>query len=230
MISSMRRVRRTHSPRKRSLSLTILCTALLGAAPTFAVPSITQTRINLSSHALTRFKSSDSLKDLHSAVEFLDGTIDTTSLTPNNFIATRRALVEAWAAALKPIEESYDPTFDPKDPANVQYVCVAPPHIIGAEPCMSPDSIKDSKIRAAYIASINENEAKIRRWGHYLDVSQLDAHAMSSLEAALRLLNSIAPQGVGPDFVALDDLIRRAGLSDARRTKIDAMFYARSGP
>lgn len=201
-----------------------LCIPLFGAY-SVTVPTITLTRISTSSQALEHFKSSRDIKDLQAAVSALDGTVDIETITPENFTTTRRSIVTAWANVFTVIDQAYDVHYNPHDPANVPALCVAPPHVAGAANCMSPADIKDPAARASYVAAIKENNAKIIRWNHFAQLSQIDAQAMSSLGMTLRLMNSIAPEGVGADFTALDRIIRAAGVTQSRETKIDQMIY-----
>ena len=50
------------------------------------------------------------------------------------------------------------------------------------------------------------------------------------MKAALDLWRRVEPNGTPADFEALDAILQQAGLSTARRTKIDAMFYERYTP
>jgi hypothetical protein len=161
----------------------------------------------------------------------MDGTIDIDTLTPGNFIATRRTFVRGWAEVLKAIEQSYDPTFDPHNPDDIPVNCVTPPlEASGRQlPCTDPKYIVDPKARAAYVDAIAKNDEKNARAMHYTKVLLLDQQAMSSLSLTLDLLRKIAPDGASADFVQLDSILQQVGLSDARRTEIDAMFYARPG-
>jgi len=203
------------------------------AAGATAVPSLTVQRLNSSSQALNRFQTTHSLNDLQAAVASMDGTIDITQLTPGNFIATRRMLVQGWAQVLKAIEQSYDPTYDPKDRNQQPSDCVVPPVEPSgrrAHTCGNPNDVLDPGTRAAYIDAIQQNQEKIRRSSHYITVHLLDERAMTTLSMALDLLRSLAPEGAGADFPALDNILQRARISEARRSEIDAMFYARPGP
>jgi hypothetical protein len=212
------------------------CIGLLAITPDAAVPSATAAHVNASSQDLARFRSSHLLNDLRAAVAALDGTVDIHTLTPNNFITTRRTLVQAWTNVLKVIEQAYDPTFNPEDPNNVPFLCPPVPpaggRIMpeGTSSCMNPNDIKDARIRAAYVAAVKENDAKKSRLSYYLEILREDERAMSSLSATLDLLRKIAPEGVGRDFTALDGILQKAGLSQTRRTTIDAMIDGRPSP
>jgi hypothetical protein len=207
------------------LLLASLCLALTGATST-AIPGVTLERIHLSSDALTRYGSSRSLVDLRAAAEALDGTIVPDTLTPDNFIATRRALVQASINVLQAVERSYvNPGFNPSDPKNIPFLCVPPPNVRGAYPCMSPSAVEDPTLRAAYVTAISINNEKIKRMADYHKIAHLDDFATATLDATLKFLNSLAPEGIGPDFAVLDGMAREAGLSDAKRNHIDAMIY-----
>jgi hypothetical protein len=181
---------------------------------------------------LQRFKSSHSLEDLKSAVYTMFGATSLDALTPENFVTQRRSLVQAYADILKTIEQSYDPTFDPANRNDLPQNCIAPPREAGGHQlpsCADPNDLKDPVARATYAAALQANDLKNKRAIRYQQLKNIDDVAMSNLSATLDLLRSVAPDGTGPDFAALDAILRQVGLSDARRTKIDAMFYARPG-
>ena len=227
MISAARKIYCNYRAR-RAFFPTAFCVILLGFTSNATVPNATSTRIDLSSQALARFASSHSMSDLRSAVDALDGTIDIGNLTPENFISTRRAIVGAYARVLKAIEQSYDPTFNPSNPADLPEVCVKAPE--GLPSCTDPMDVKNAQARAAYVAAIQANALKANRAARYQQLYNLDQGAMVGLSMSLDLLRKVAPTNIGPDFAALDGILRQAGLSDARRAKIDAMFYARPQP
>ena len=64
---------------------------------------------------------------------------------------------------------------------------------------------------------------------HYLDVQNVDLLAQSSMKAQLNQFRKVEPDGTDADFAMLDGILQQAGLSSARRTKINSMFYARPG-
>jgi hypothetical protein len=62
----------------------------------------------------------------------------------------------------------------------------------------------------------------------YHDLHVIDLLALNSLKVQLNQLRKFEPDGTDGDFAALDGILKEAGLSNARRLKIDTMFYARS--
>jgi hypothetical protein len=172
-----------------------------------------------SSRALQIFARSHSLADLRSAVDEMEAAVNLHALKPDNFVAQRRTLVRGWAQLVKTIEQSYDPTYDPNDRNN---------RPISGLP--DPQSIPDPNGRAWAEAALAANSEKIRRASYYHDLLIIDMRAQTELKTSLDLFRKVEPDGTLPDFAALDGILRQAGLSTARRTKIDAMFYARPGP
>lgn len=188
----------------------VACVALLGVTSTAAVPMTTTSRITVSSGALSRYASTHALSDLQSAILGLSGTIDPYSLTPQNFNATRRTLVQSWAPVIKAVEDAYEPGYDPNDPKNVPSFCAPPP---------VPDQTVCTQ------AMVEQNNAKRLRANHYAAVNHLDELAMGLFEVSVRTLNEIAPTGEGADFNALDGILRSDGISNGRMSKLDAMLY-----
>lgn len=188
----------------------------------------TPARIAAAMQDLHRYTTSHSIADLRAAVSSMGGTADSATLTPANFISHRRDIVAAWAQILKAIEDSYDPTLD----VNAHFSCPAPPmdsdgtrHV----PCSNPAVIKDATARAKYIAELDAFNTHVQRLNRYQEIRNIDAWAMTSLSMSLDIFRKVAPDGTTADFAALDQILRRAGISDARRSTIDGMFYARPG-
>ncbi len=76
------------------------------------VPATTMEQINASSAALGRYASSQAFSDLSAAVDALDEPVNVDALKIN-FDRTREALVQAWGAVIKRIEDAYDPALSP---------------------------------------------------------------------------------------------------------------------
>jgi hypothetical protein len=146
---------------------------------------------------------------------------------PDNWVSRRRALVSNWAQVLKVIENSYDPNYDPASPQNMPTNCIIPPEglLCGAD----PQAVQDPKARAVYAAELQENEAKKKRFSQYQRLGYVDGLAMAALEGELKLLGIIAPAGTPSDAAALDGILRKVGLNDARRNQLDPYFTG-SGP
>ncbi|MGB6986046.1 MAG: hypothetical protein WBD74_08770 [Candidatus Aquilonibacter sp.] len=217
---------------RRTVIATVVLALVTFAAPSFigaaATAAQTDAQIAVALQALQRYDSSGSLSDLTSAVSTMDGTVNLDALTPQNFVTRRRALVQAWAQILKSIEQSYDPTYNPNDPSNIPQPCVTPPpDANGARlpGCSNPNAIQDPSARAKYLAAIEANKQVTQRWNHYWGLVKLDLRAMRVLQMSLQLLQSVAPDSEGADFSALDAIVQQAGISHARRAKIDGFFY-----
>ncbi|HEY8309400.1 MAG TPA: hypothetical protein VIG47_02535 [Gemmatimonadaceae bacterium] len=174
--------------------------------------------------SLRRFSDASSLGVLQSAIYTMQSATDISALNVEKFTSQRRMIVQGWAEILKTIEQSYDPAFDPTSQNDVPTTCVIPP---GGFPCgADPSVIGDLRVRDAYVTALQENALKLKRAFYYQRLHSMDESAMTILDTSLDLFRRVAPEGVGPDFVALDGILRRTGLSETRRTKIDALFYA----
>jgi hypothetical protein len=176
-------------------------------------------RVADASHSLETFSRTHSYADLRSAVGALVSAVNLHEFTPATFVGKRRTLVAAWAQVLRTIEQSYDPTYDPNDPANRP--------LLGLP---DPASIRDPRERAIVQAQIAANPEKLQRAARWHDVTEIDLLAQAAIKAQLDQLRRVAPEGTDADFAALDDILRKAGLSSTRRTQIDALFYSRSAP
>ncbi|HEY0396318.1 MAG TPA: hypothetical protein VGD01_17675 [Candidatus Elarobacter sp.] len=187
-----------------------------GATP---MPDEVTAHANTSSRALQAFAHSRSFADLRLAVDEMEAAVNLHALKPETFVAQRRTLVRGWAQVLKAIEQSYDPAYDPNDRNNWP---------IRGLP--DPQTIPDPTERARVAAALAANSEKIRRASYYHDLSVIDLRAQTLLKTSLDLFRKVEPDGTPADFAALDGILQQAGLSSTRRTKIDAMFYARSAP
>lgn len=181
---------------------------------------------------LAQYRSTHAQSVLLSTIYTMSGALDIGELTPSNFVPARRALVQSWARIIAVTEASYDQTFNPQDPANIPENCEIPPREgnVQLPSCADPKDVKDPRARAVYEAEIAKNNEVTKRWNTYQQMTHIDRLATTSLRAELDLLRKIQPDGTSPDFAALDDIVRRAGVSDARRRVIDTFFYARARP
>lgn len=211
-----------------TFAVTMACGAVSKTA-TVNATNRTQSRVAVAVQGLQRYRSSHSLSDLKSTLYSLQAAIDVSSLTPDNFIESRRSLVNGWAQLLRAIETSYDSTFDPTQ----HFSCPEPdrqPDGTQPMPCADPSVIQNPQERSAYAARLKEFHLKLNQAAHYQEVHNLDEGAMVTLSMGLDLLRKIAPSGAGADFAALDGILRQAGVSSERRSKIDAMIYAGPTP
>jgi hypothetical protein len=195
-----------------------ICLVLSLGASSRATPTsgAFETHIANSSAALQRFAASHSFADLRTAADEMGFAGDVNEFKPQTFIAQRRTLVRGWANVIRAIEQSYDPTYDPNDPANRLYWGLP-----------DPQSIQDPKVRASAVAALAANQRNIERSAYHRQVWVLDRQAQTGLHLTLDLLRKVEPDGTPSDFAALDGILQQAGISSARRAKIDAMFYAR---
>ena len=150
------------------------------------------------------------------------GAVSVDDLSVNNFIERRRAVVQGWAQILSAVEQSYDPTYDPANAANLVNTCVVPP--FDATCNDDPKMVRDPKQRAIYTAALKANDRNMKRAIQYHDLYSADEAAMTSLEMTLYLLGEVAPAGTPADFTALDDILQTDDISESRRLKIDAML------
>lgn len=169
---------------------------------------------------LQRYSTTNSLDDLRSAIYQMQSSLDIGTLTPSNFVADRRGLVSGWASILHAIEQAYDPKYNPNEHPG----CPVPPN--GQLPCSDPSAIQDADARAKYAQKLADFQASLARSYHEAEIEKVDRLAMTSLGAQLNQMRSLAPDSVGPDYAALDQILRQADLSSTRRASIDAMFYA----
>jgi len=209
-----------------SLSLIAVSVAALPSvalAQGAAITDMTDARVAASQKVLQRFATSHLRSDLTSAAEVLFSASSIRAVATENLVTNRRKLVAAYANVLHEIEGQYDSTYDPADPKNLTHLCVSPPQEPSGRrlPCgADPNDISDPSTRATYLAAIQAENAKIQRRINYHDVFVLDEEAMGHLKVLLQTYRAKA----APDAGALDQIVRGAGVSDARRAKIDAMF------
>jgi hypothetical protein len=206
--------------------------ACIADTRTLAAEALTSTHVTSSAQALQRYETSHSLDDLETAEDAMDGSVDVQSLTPDNFIATRRAFVQGWANVLALIEKAYEPGYDPLDPKNRPQGCIIPPREPDGRsfpPCTDPKEISDTKARAQYVAAIQADKLKTERERRYRDITFLDQRAMASLRVELDVFRDVAPAGAGADYAAIDSILKRAGLSSAHRSTIDGYLYYSPG-
>ena len=222
-VSSLAKWHRAHSGRLvcLALGLSVACSA----AASGAAPKKDQTKARVASalQGLQRFYGSHSLEDLHATVDVLTSAVDMTTIKRKNLIARRRTVVQAWAQVLREVELSYDPSFDPSNPNDRPSTCLVPPREASGRQlpsCADPAEIVDPAARAAYVAALQANERKIARANHYQELRNIDDDAMLSLRLNLGSFHTITRA----DTAKLDGILRAAGLSDARRATIDAMF------
>jgi hypothetical protein len=212
----------------RTLLLTSLVFACFAAASASPTNGPTETGIANATQALGRYASSHSVADLEAAVFAMGGTVDLDTLTPANFISRRRELVQAWATIIKAIEQSYDPSFNPKQ----RFSCPIPPPPASGQlqPCSDPASISDPTARAQYETALANFKLQLAKARRYQQLVNIEGGAFSGLNMSLKLMSEVAPDGTSPDFAALDSILQQTGLATATRAKIDAMFYAGPGP
>jgi len=181
-----------------------------------------QTRVTTSMQELQTYNTTHSFPALKTAIETLFNAVDTRSVSPSDYVTFRRTVMQGWANILKAIEQSYDPTYDPNNPADRPNLCVLPHN--GSVTCnISPDQIQDPKERAKYAAALQANALKLQQSYHFHDVSVLDLLAMGALQMHLK---GFAAAGAPSDYAALDGIFRQAGISSSRMVKIDAMLAA----
>ena len=195
------------------------------------VPDTAQARTNLdpvttsitsAQQHLERFKASTSLDELHAAVLAMLSSSDIDALTPVNFIQKRREIVSEWAEILAAIEHRYG-DLAPSSPNEVLFICAPPPP--GYPSCAAPSTVSDPAERATYLSAISLNSAKMRKARDYQRLRMIDALAMLAMGKTLQVFRDDAPDTATPDFTALDAIIQRAGITQGRRSLLDAMFY-----
>jgi hypothetical protein len=197
-----------------------------------SLPSLAQTtdkadrsepRIAAAMAHYRRFQSSNSLDELRATAQGLYLAADLSTIKPSDVVARRRSIVSGFAQVLHQIELQKDPSFDATDPNSQPAGCVIPPEEPsgrGLQPCADPNAITDPATRAKYVAAINANNLKLQRFSRNLSLYNLENEAMADIEMTLLVFHAKAPS----DGPAIDNILRKAGLSDTRRLKINAMI------
>jgi len=191
-----------------------------GSAKTSNNGDDTENRIAAAMAGFHRFQSSRSIEDLRATSHALFSAVDQRAVRRGDVRGHRRSVVGAYAQVLQQIDAISDPAFDP---AQLPSTCVTPPREPSGRQlpaCADPKEIPDSATRAQYVAAINANSAKIQLRNAEARVYLLGDETTNLLELVLSKFRTRAPS----DSAALDDILRRAGLSDARRSKIHSMF------
>lgn len=199
------------------VAITLVATAA-AQAPSSA--DQTESRIEAAMAGFHRFQSSHSIEDLRATSYALHAAIDQRAVRTGDVIGHRRSVVAAYAQVLQQIDALADPTVNRSE---LLTLCVTPPREPNGRQlpaCADPNAIPDPATRAQYLAAINAKSAEIKHRNAQAQLSILDDDTTSLLEIVLRRFHTRAL----PDGPALDDILRRAGLSEARRTKIHAMF------
>jgi hypothetical protein len=200
---------------------------ILGASLSVAVPAQTSSNVDQTEGRIAtamagfhRFRSSHSIEDLRATSHALFSAIDQRAVRTGDVVGHRRSVVTAYAQVLQQIDTLFDPTIDWNQ---IPTACVTPPR----EPdgrqlpaCSDPKDISDSATRAQYIAAVAAKSAEIQHRNAQAIVYLLADETTSRLEIILGKFHTRTPS----DTAALDDILRRAGLSEARRTKIHSMF------
>ncbi|MBV8723715.1 MAG: hypothetical protein JO078_11570 [Candidatus Eremiobacteraeota bacterium] len=194
------------------------------------VDDLDRAKVSSALQILQRFNSSHSLKDAEEAIRTMQSAYQGYTFTPENLIARRRTLVWAWAQIIFAVQRSYDPNWNPMDPANLPERCLyPPPEAAGQMPtCDDPDAVKDPKLRAQYIRDIQANELKKTKAEEWQRHQIVDEEAMAVFEGRIDFLHEMSPKGVPSDAAALDGIVREANLSDATRETLHRYFCAPS--
>jgi hypothetical protein len=180
----------------------------------------TESRITAAMAGVHRFQSSHSIDDLRATSNALISAIDQRAIRTGDVRAHRRSVVAAYAQVLQQLEAISDPSVDPSERP---MLCITPPREPSGRQlpsCADPKDISDPATRAQYIAALNANSMKTQRLNAQARIENLAGDTTSLLEIALGRFHTRTP----PDTAALDDILRRAGLSEARRSKIHSMF------
>jgi hypothetical protein len=194
--------------------------AFNAAAHAATTADTTQANIASRMQGLNRFYTSHSLDDLHSTVYTLVSSLNFGTIKPQDYVARRREIVQAWATVLAAIQAAYPKNFDPNNMNDLPTDCVMPPG--GNYPCgVRPSDISDAAVRAHYVSAIATNQAKLQRVQLYHQVQVLDMVAMAGLEVNLR---EFRERRAPPDTAALDDILRDAGLTHARIVRVRSMY------
>ncbi|MGB6987229.1 MAG: hypothetical protein WBD74_14755 [Candidatus Aquilonibacter sp.] len=167
----------------------MFATAAFGVAQAQSVSGVDalSARLSVSAQDLQRFKKSGSLDDLRTTIYAMQAALNTDSLTPQNFVASRRLLVQGWANTLAAVEKSYDPTFNP----SLTLACPIPPGG-GLPPCADPSTIANAAKRAEYTSELTKFHSYLDQNARYQKLVLLDELAMTSLKMSLDLLRQVS--------------------------------------
>lgn len=215
----------------KSVSLNALfrTVAALAAAAAIATPAVaqstvngdqTESRIALAMAGYERFQTSHSAEDLRKTAFELIKTIDQRALRTGDVIGHRRSIVSAYAKVLKAVDGLSDPSFIPDHPPSI---CVMPPREPDghqAPACADPKTVRDPGARAQYIAAIEQRSAEIRSYNAQMQIVGIANEVLGTLEIVLHRFHARAPD----DSAALDEILRKSGITDARRAQIHAMY------
>ncbi len=191
-----------------------------GLAQGSGLPDKTEARIAAAMTGLQRFQSSRSIEDLRATSHALFSAVNLHDIRAEDLVTRRRSITIAFAQVLHQMESLSDPAFDPND---LPWLCVTPPREPNGRQlpaCADPKVIADPAIRAEYAAAIDANSAKIARGNAQAKLYLLEDETTGLLAIVLSRFRPRAPS----DAAALDGILRRAHISDARRAKIDASF------
>jgi hypothetical protein len=127
-------------------------------------------------------------------------------------IRKRPEMVRLWLHALHRLESEKDKNFDPDDTGTMN---VVPPQ--GAGPAgMSPEMIKDPKLRAEYEKAIDENNKKIRYRNHQF---QLRRHGPIIIREAIEDISKMYTKSPS-DMAELTELMVDANISKGLQKNI----------
>jgi hypothetical protein len=192
----------------------------VGATAQTANADQTEAKIQDAMAGYNRFQSSHAVQDLRQAAFALSYAIDQRATRTGDVIGHRRSVVAAFAKVLREFDALVDPTFDPSNPPSL---CVTPPREPDgrqAPACAAPGAVLDPAARAQYQAAIDANLVKIQHYNDQAKIANASNDTLSLLEIVLHRFHARAPS----DSAALDQILMRSGLSEARRTKIHQMF------
>jgi hypothetical protein len=160
----------------------------------------TPARVKTALEQLHGFEQTQSPDDLQKSISTLGSAIYLSKTVPADYVPARRTLVQAWARILRAIEVNGDLAFDSIDLRDLE----------------NPNQIHDPSLRAEYVAAILAQRRPFFQ-------SRLDSYknwALNSLRLHLGFFRDVTP----PDTVALEDIVRQTGLSDASRANVDAII------
>lgn len=219
-----------------ALAASFICFALMAGAheARSATQADVAARVSNAMRELQQYKPAPSLHDpqalssLRSAVYTMQLATDVTALTPQNFVGQRRLLVAGWANIIRALQQSYDPSFDPNNVADLPSSCIIPPK---GFPCgADPNHITDPQARAQYVNELRANLEKSKQALYYQQVHNLELGTMSIFGTMLTVFRKVAPEGATSDSAALDAILQQNGVSQARRQALDVLITATPSP
>lgn len=134
--------------------------------------------------------------------------------TQLNWTKERRVKAKLWLHAWRRLEKGIDRSFDFSEPPGLK---VLPPKETGLPPGVSPDAIKDEKLRATYKAEMSVNSKKSEEYNDQMELRSLDKSFPKNAEEYLVRVYSEPPY----DLDELRRYLIACGLNDSTTKRVE---------